>query len=248
MTHFGRYILFTVLLMITSAVFSSEVTEATEKQDSSPLKWTGSVSMQNQHYWRGMQTGRGLSFEAGATVTLTQGLTAGIWNGTALNSSYKEIDLYLTYSHKGLSVSLLDYYCPRNAVFSNEFSDWKKISTPHLIDVQLGYYPDHFPFSIMVSTMLWGDDLNDNLENYYSTYLEFGYHHTVEDMNTSLIVGYSINESIYSEKPGIVNIEASADYQVAHLNQYSVNCNTKFIFNPLKDAIYFGAGLSVKKH
>lgn len=248
MTYFGRYFVFASLLMTNLAVYSSEVAEATKKQDSPPLKWTGSVSMQNQHYWRGMQTGRGLSFEAGATVSLTSEFTAGIWNGTALNSSYKEIDLYLTYSLQGLSVSLLDYYCPRNAVFSNEFSDWKEISTPHLIDLQLAYYPDHFPFSIMVSTMLWGDDLDANLDNYYSTYLELGYHHTIDDMSTSLIIGYSVNESIYSEKPGIINIEASADYKVVTMNKYSVNCNTKFIFNPLKEAIYFGAGLSFRKH
>jgi len=236
-----------VLMALTITALGTEPLEENIKKDNS-IKWNGSVSMQNQHYWRGMQTGSGLSFEAGASLSLSDGLTAGIWNGTALNSSYKEIDFYLTYSTHGYSFSVLDYYCPRDAVFSNEFGDLNETSTPHLVDIQVGYYPDHFPFSIMVSTMVWGDDLDGQGKNNYSTYIELAYNNTIEDMTTQLLVGYNVWQSMYSESAGIVNIEATADYKIMQSGSFSLNCNTRFIYNPIRTDIYFGGGISVKRH
>jgi len=236
-------LLLTVFLNV--AAEETPVTEATSKPE---VIWDASVSLQNQHYWRGMQTGRGLSFEAGANIQLTKGLSAGIWNGTALNSSYKEIDFYLTYTVDGFSVSLLDYYCPREAVFSDEFSDWNEPSTPHLVDVQLTYKLPRVPFSVMVSTMVWGDDLDSENQNQYSTYLELGYHQSIEAMNTSFILGYTPWKSFYHEESGIVNLEAAADYPVIEFSRLSMNINTKFIYNPVRSDIYFGAGLSLKRN
>ena len=238
------FVVFMTLAMVSQG---KEPLEEQTKQDHS-IKWDGAVSIQNQHYWRGMQTGRGLSFEAGASLSLTDGLTAGIWNGTALNNSYKEIDFYFTYSNKGYSISILDYYCPRNAVFSKEFGDLREASTPHLVDIQAGYYPAHFPFSVMVSTMIWGDDLNEQGKNNYSTYVELAYNNTTDDMTTQLLVGYNLWQSMYSNHAGIVNIEAAADYRVAQSGSFSINCNTRFIYNPIRTNIYFGAGVSVKRH
>lgn len=240
-------VLSVILMALAIAAQGKEPLEENTKQDNS-IKWDGSVSMQNQHYWRGMRTGSGLSFEAGGSLSLSDGLTAGIWNGTALNSSYKEIDFYVTWAHKGFSVCVLDYYCPKEAVFSDEFSDWHEPSTPHLIDIQLAYKLPRVPFSVMVSTMVWGEDLDANNDNNYSTYLELGYHQVIEEMNTSFILGYSPWKSFYHEEAAVVNMEAAADYPVIKNGHFSMNVNTKFIYNPVKSDVYFGAGLSVRRN
>lgn len=235
-----------LLFMATLYGFSEET--PSEVTSTGGLKWDASVSLHNQHYWRGNKTGHGVSFQAGATMQLSEGFSAGIWNGSALNSSFKEIDFYFTYAKKGFSISVLDYYCPREAVFSSEFRDWNQPSTPHLIDIQLGYSLSNTPFSVMVSTMVWGSDLDDNNENYYSTYLQMGYNKDFNDMSTSFILGYSPWESMYGSEAGLVNIETSADCKVLEKENLSMSINTKFIYNPVISNIYFGAALFIKRN
>ncbi|PID93254.1 MAG: hypothetical protein CSA95_08345 [Bacteroidetes bacterium] len=211
------------------------------------IKGDLSLSLQNQHYWRGIKTGQGLSLELGGNLQITKSLQAGIWNGIALNSSYKEVDFYLSWNQKNLTITLLDYYCPRERIFSDEFTDVKSHTTPHLTDLQIAYNIPRTPFTLMASTLFWGCDLNAKGKNYYSTYLELGYTQSFDEMNTRILLGYSLWEGIYGSKRGIVNMEIAAEYPLIKREAFALLVNTHFIYNPLKKKLYFGAGVSLKK-
>lgn len=227
-----------ILLFILTAGRAEE-----EGSENPKAQWQASVSLQSQHYWRGLSIGKGPSLEADYSLTLDDSFSMGLWSGLALNSSYKEVDLYIAYTHNAFKVSLINYYCPQT-IFSDEFINFCEQTTAHTLDIIVACNPRHIPISVQVSTMIWGDDQDDNHSNFYSTYVELGYHHQAEELLADFIIGYTPWESYYGPKDGVVNLQASGVYTVMQNNKHRMLCNAHILYSPMAGRLMFGTGIT----
>lgn len=143
-----------------------------------------SVGLETGHLWRGYEVANGLiatgdvSFNAG-------GFSVGMWGGTGFTSNeanpknYHEFDYHIGYAVKGFSVALWDIYNfanDRNAGGNNIF-DYKKGTTGHFVDLQLGYNFDaacNLPLALNWNTIIAGCDMDGN-DRQFSTYVQAAY-------------------------------------------------------------------------
>lgn len=150
----------------------------------SAQKMSLSVGAETAHLWRGYEVANGLittgdvSFNAG-------GFTVGMWGGTGITANevdpknYHEFDYHIGYATKGFSVALWDIYNFANDrnVGGNNIFDYKKGTTGHFIDLQLGYSFDtacNLPLSLNWNTIIAGCDMDGN-DRQFSTYVQAAY-------------------------------------------------------------------------
>jgi len=203
------------------------------------------IDFRNQHIWRGSQTSKIPCIEPSAWMSKNN-LDFGAWAAQSINGQYSELDLFIKYSIKDFSFSFYDYYCPTE-VTSDEFLDYKNSSTKHLFDINFNYNGNHnFPISLLISTMIYGDDKNpNNNKNYYSTYVEFGYSTSINNSTLNFFLGLTPSTSFYNKKFGIVNAGISKSTKIKTINNYQIPIVTSIITNPQKKTLFLVIGFSI---
>ena len=89
--------------------------------------------------------------------------STGIWFARSLDGNYTELDLHLTYELKDFSFTIYDYYCPPSIQASNEIANYKKLTTDHIIELNLAYNgSEYFPLKILLASMVYGNDFDSN--------------------------------------------------------------------------------------
>ena len=124
------------------------------------------VDLVNQYIWRGQDLGNvSLQPTLGASW---KGLSLSAWGSVGITRAEdtKELDLTLSYSTKGFTVGLTDYW------FSNgSYFQYKSGKTTHIWEGFVGY--DFKYFTATWYTNFAGDDgLNNSLNRAYSSYIE----------------------------------------------------------------------------
>jgi hypothetical protein len=184
----------------------------------------------------GFQTG---SFEVGA------------WGSTDFTGSYKELDLYVMYTYKGLTASFTDYYWDLGWLSKPYFSYNNEI-TSHILEGALTYKGAKIPFSLTLATMLYGADkqYEDSAKNNFSTYFEAGYSVKVKDFSFDTFVGITPSDGFYGDGYGnvsdfaIVNLGLTG-YKKIHLSEkYETTVRSSLIFNPQQDKAYLVLGIA----
>ena len=120
----------------------------------------------NQYIWRGQDLGN-VSLQPTLGVAW-KGLSLSAWGSVGLTRAEdtKELDLTLSYSTKGFTFGLTDYWFSSGSYFQ-----YKSGKTTHIWEGFVGY--DFKYFKATWFTNFAGDDgLNGSLNRAYSTYLE----------------------------------------------------------------------------
>ena len=123
------------------------------------------LDLVNQYIWRGQDLGNvSLQPALGASW---KGLSLSAWGSVGLDKEdTKELDLTLSYSAKGFTVGLTDYWFSKGSYFQ-----YKSGKTTHIWEGFVGY--DFKYFSATWYTNFAGDDgLNGSLKRAYSSYIE----------------------------------------------------------------------------
>ena len=119
----------------------------------------------NQYIWRGQDLGNvSLQPTLGASW---KGLSLSAWGSVGFDKDdTKELDLALSYSTKGFTVGLTDYWFSKGSYFQ-----YKSGKTTHIWEGFVGY--DFKYFSATLYTNFAGDDgKNNSLKRAYSSYIE----------------------------------------------------------------------------
>ena len=123
------------------------------------------LDLVNQYIWRGQDLGNvSLQPTLGASW---KGLSLSAWGSVGFDKDdTKELDLALSYSTKGFTVGLTDYWFSKGSYFQ-----YKSGKTTHIWEGFVGY--DFKYFSATWYTNFAGDDgKNNSLKRAYSSYIE----------------------------------------------------------------------------
>lgn len=124
------------------------------------------LDLVNQYIWRGQDLGN-VSLQPTLGVSW-KGLSLSAWGSVGITRAEdtKELDITLSYSTKGFTVGLTDYW------FSNgSYFQYKSGKTTHIWEGFVGY--DFKYFTATWYTNFAGDDgLNNSLNRAYSSYIE----------------------------------------------------------------------------
>lgn len=196
----------------------------------------------SSHLWRGFKNGNSYSIQP--TVSLNyKGWCTGAWAAFAGNGSYFEVDLFVEYSYRSVTLSIYDYYCPA-AVQMTNFTEFERHSTKHTIDAMMSWNPERIPFKIMASTMVWGDDQSETTGNQsYSTYIEPAITWKYKRFSGEFFAGYTPFEGYYASKPSFVNYGTAVNYDLK-VGRFEVPLQSKVSYNPISRSTWFMAGIS----
>lgn len=201
------------------------------------------LDLQTKYVWRGMEMMTQKSSPVlFPTVNYTwKGLYVYAMGGYAVNGEYAEVDLGISYTWKGFTLGLNDYYYP--TVDSNEDNYFGGENTGHWLEATLTYAPEKIPVWITASNFFYGADKyvdeNGKEKQAYSSYVEIGtYYDFLDNNRVSLAIGAALNKSCYNgyEKNfSICNIEGKYTYNVKFKSDWTLPLSVSYIYNPVYD-------------
>ncbi|PLX15659.1 MAG: hypothetical protein C0597_08585 [Marinilabiliales bacterium] len=198
------------------------------------------------HIWRGTVTSYTPTFEPTFEIS-KENTTSGIWFAQSIDGNYTELDLYFTYNFQNFSFTIFDYYCPASIETSHEITNYNRNSTKHTIELYLAFNgTNQFPLKILVATMIYGDDINSETnQNYYSTYLEFGYSAQIEKSSLDFFLGLNPFKGYYGDKFGIVNAGLSASRNIRIYKSWEIPIQAALITNPSANSLFLNFGFTL---
>lgn len=204
------------------------------------------LDLQTKYLWRGMEmmTQKSSPVLFPSVNYTWEGLYVYAMGGYAVNGEYAEVDLGISYSWKGFTFGLNDYYYP--TVDSNEDNYFERDNTGHWLEATLTYAPEKVPVWVTVSNFFYGADKyvdeSGKEKQAYSSYVEIGtYYDFIDNNRVSLAVGAALNKSCYNryEKDfSICNIEGKYIYNVKFKNDWTLPLSVSFIYNPIYDKAF----------
>ena len=213
-------------------------------------KFRLSVDVASGFVWRGFSLNTSPVVQP--TITFTQGrFSIGAWATTPFNSGeYQEIDVFASYQiTQSLSISITDYFDYTSFFWGKDYFNYKKNETFHAFDLQLMHCgSEDYPFKAMISTIIGGDDLNDEGKSNFSTYFELGYGNTTKrGINWEVFTGFVPMKSYFYEitDASIVNIGFGVSKSLEITPTYSLPLSFSFSINPAYRSVYFVAKITL---
>jgi hypothetical protein len=191
------------------------------------------------HIWRAISAGTAPCIEP--MISLQKGgLNISAWSCYAVDNSYREIDLFMSYRWKFIEVGLFDYYCPTSTSGMNDFTQFEKGKTLHLFEAQASFYgPKKWPFRFTSACFFGGADYNDKGEQLYSTYFELAYPFKIKDYQLNLELGMTPAKSMYAKEASLFNCGFSVSKDIRINENWSLPTQYKLIYNIEQKDLYF---------
>ncbi len=220
-----------------------------------------SAELVSSYIWRGVPSFSDLNGQSILSPNLQPtlglvkgGFEAGAWGSTDFTGTYKEMDLYASYTFKTVTATITDYYWDLNWL-SNPYFSYKNETTSHVIEATLAYKGSDFPLNITLATMLYGADKKPAesgiLRNNYSTYLELGYSFKVDNYTVDPFMGMTPTDGFYGDGYGmvsgfgVVNLGLTVNRKIQLTEKYETTLRSSLIFNPQQDKAYLVLGVTL---
>ena len=254
-----KKLLIVIMLIFVSAPLFADDSNAPVETNNWSAKYRKSpfglgVGIQTKYVWRGMEM---MPQNSSPVISPSfsysiKGVYLYAMGGYALNGLYSEVDLGVSYTWKGITVGLNDYYYPTvDGNFDNYFSS---DNSGHWLEATLTYAPEKVPVWVTVSNFFYGPDKyideNGAEKQAYSSYIEVGtYFDFLDNNRVSLTIGSALNKSCYNgymKNFCVCNIEGKYTYNVTFKNEWVLPLSVSCIYNPVYDKpfINFSANIS----
>ena len=223
-----------VLLLAVSLTAYGQEEEADRK-----LTVDLGADLVSSYVWRGMYQS-GASVQPAVSLSAF-GVTLGAWGSTDFLTSFKEIDLSLSYEYEGFRASISDYW------WSGEGESYfRHARGAHHLEASLGFtFSEKFPLSLEVSAMLCGnDDKDDDEQPYYSTYLSATYPFSVGKFDFEAGIGVTPRKGMYSDRFDVAAISAKATKKLQLSANYTLPVFVELVFSPSQDSAFLVFGIS----
>lgn len=207
---------------------------------------SGSLELASRYIWRGTECA------AGPCLFTSGGLefgnfTIGAWGAYAFDSSVNELDLSLGYTLGNFTLGLTDYYYPTLYGMSDKYFNWKSGETGHLLEGTVTYAPEAFPLTLLWSTMLYGDDRNDD-KPAFSSYFEASYAYDFGENNSvSATLGASVLKGFYTgyeQTFSVINIAFSYT-KTLEFDKVSMPLSVSYVLNPEQEKSFLTATVGI---
>ena len=207
-------------------------------QDSTKVSFLTGFDLVNRYVWRGAQFSDSPNLQPYMSVGFG-GFSLMGWGSYAMGKNYAEIDLFLSYNLKGVTLSVNDYFNEQDtALWTTNWREWDRAYTGHLVEAQLSYTTsgENHPLTLTASTLIYGADLDDAGEQRYSTYFEASYPFSVKDYELSITAGGTVtSDGFYSSHAGLVNVGVQAVRDIKVNDNFSIPLSLSLVYNPEND-------------
>lgn len=235
-----NYYILTIVLFISVGDINA--------QDSIPNQGNVDLNVElvNRYIWRGLLYCSKPSIQPYLAYTnANKNLSFGAWGSYSNSTNYGEVDLFITYSAKYMSLTIYDYFLMDETAKNNHYFEYRKKTTKHSYEAALLLSNFKIPLQLTSSIFFYGNDRDINGDNYYSLYFEAAYNFSIANHSLNVFVGGSPNEGLYGTSPGIVNMGCSLVKHIKLSDNYNLPLKGSFIFNPKEENIYFVIGLTI---
>lgn len=211
---------------------------------------SGGADLVSAYIWRG-------TYNAGASVQPSvamgiAGFSLGAWGSTDFGGNgKKEVDLSVSYSIKGFTVGITDYWWAGEGAYG--YFHYAKGETSHLFEGNLSYQlpVEKFPLIVSWNTFFAGADIGANGKRSYSTYIELKYPFAAGPVNMAAKIGaapWSSPAFLPSDNQGfsVCNVAVSAMWAIPCSDKFSIPLFSELIFNPATEDIHLVFGVSLK--
>lgn len=197
------------------------------------------VDLVSSFIWRGTEVSRVPSIQP-CFYFEKKGFEAGAWGTCAINGTYSEVDLYLKYALKNFSVTVTDYYTLPDTG-SWRYFNYKNNETPHTYEGTITFEgTEKIPLSLSANVFFYGNDLDSDQNQMYSTYFEAEY----AFKNMDLFCGFTPGKSFYYDKAAIVNAGFRLNRTLTITDKISLPCSISLVTNPAEQKVFVVASIT----
>lgn len=235
-------------ILIIAACVLSCAGFATAQEEESSFSFETGFDAVNRYIWRGLQFSDSPNLQPSMSLGY-KGLSLTGWGSYAMGNNYAEIDLYLSYTTHGLTLSLNDYFTEDETdLSSTNWRNWDAEETIHLVEACVSYTSpgENHPLTLTASALIYGaDDLDGSAKQRYSTYFEASYPFAYQDFDFALTLGgTATQEGYYASNAGLVNVGVEAVRRIKVNDHFEIPLSMAIIYNPERDDSFFVLKLS----
>lgn len=200
-----------------------------------------SLEFSSKYMWRGIEYGTAptlfpmISFNKAGFNVFAMG-------AYAFDGSHQEVDLGVSYTYKGFTLGVSDYYYPSAVGENDRYFDFNNKTTGHYVESYLTMMPFEFPLWLTLSTYVYGADKKANGKQAFSSYIEAGYSHYFNDDNIlSAVIGANLNRSFYTDyEDGFNVVNVMLKYiRNLKIRSFTLPVSAAYIINPYREKSYF---------
>lgn len=212
-------------------------------------KIEGSVSadLVSRYIWRGQALGDA-AIQPSAELSY-KGLSLSAWGNFGFIDKYddKEFDLTLSYTAKGFTVGITDYYFSSYGA-DNKYFEYRSHDTQHVWEAFVGY---DFDFAAInwYTNIAGADGINKSGKRAYSSYLELSAPFKLATCDWSAAVGIvPYATSFYGDANGfaVTNVSLRATKDIKIYKNFCIPVFVEGICNPSTKKGYLVAGFTIK--
>ncbi len=194
------------------------------------------LQFNTMHYWRGLRVSDG-PIMASSVGYFSKGFSAFVWSGVSFTGNYKEVDPVINFTHKNLSITLLDIN-NFSGLTSIKYFNYDKNTTNTILDMSVAY---KFSFmDISWATIIYGNDrIAGTSEQRFSTYVEIGVPIKIKDYSVRPFIApaFTLNSKaetmLYSNNKGFSIVNVGFDVsKTLTINKHSFPISAVFGINP----------------
>lgn len=193
----------------------------------------------SSYVWRGLLYNGSPNIQPGLYYSVFNGkFTLGAWGSFSMADPYKEVDLYASLNLGKFTFAVWDYYTAPEFGQAKYFSFVKK-ATYHAMEGSVVFNgSEKFPLQLTLGTFFYGNDMDPNGKNYYSTYMEAAYPFTIGKQSLNVFLGGTPAEGLYATKPSIMNFGVSLSRSINITEKFSIPVTGSLSFNPESDDVF----------
>lgn len=231
-------ILIVSLSMISTSLYAG---------DSLKVEPSVGADLVSRYVWRGIALSKAPAIQPYLDFTYGS-FSIGSWASYTVGEDViQEVDLYLSFTKSWFTITACDYFTPNDTISYNDYFDWNNNRTGHAIEVS-AIIADikNIPLSLTAGIYLYGNDRDDNNNNFYSTYFELAYSKSFHNnINFSSFVGITPFKGYYADEFNVVNVGISLEKEIKITDKFSVPLSGSLIVNPDLANVHFVLALSL---
>lgn len=184
----------------------------------------------------------------------SHGFTGKVWASTEFGKDENEIDLYVEYKYKGLTVSFQNVFFQSSGK-SFDYFNYRKFETMHDFEAGLRYcFSERIPVTLGWYTKVAGSDYYENHapdnrefrgKQMYSSYIQLQYPFSVKDFDMVAEIGATPWKGTYADRFAVNNISFLVNRKIKVTEKFSFNLFGQLIANPFDNRMFFVGGLSI---
>ena len=199
------------------------------------------VDLVSTYVWRGLKQGT-LSLQPEISVGW-KGLEFSVWGSTGLANSYNEIDLMLSYTIGGLTLSVIDYWDDSDGT---RYFSYRPKETGHSFEAAIQY--DFGPLALSWQTFFAGADFQEaDGKRAFSSYFEILAPFRLAGLEWEAKAGVVPWASDYyeTERFAFQSVSLKATKAIPLSKKFRLPVFCELIASPARKELYFVAGFTI---